>query len=63
MEAALKRTRVKLDFLPYIDVLLMAENVSEVEYATQFINMQKLLTNTRKIMINIKNLHIITVEM
>ena len=48
-QAALKKTKVKLDLLTNIDVLLMVEKalkVLEEEYATLFINMQKLITNT-----------------
>ena len=45
-QAALKKTKVKLDLLTDIDILLMAENVLEEEYLTLFINMQKLITNT-----------------
>ena len=60
-QAALKKTKVKLDLLTNIDVLLMVEKalkVLEEEYATLFINMQKLITNTGKTMIKIKNRHI-----
>ena len=48
-QAALKKTKVKLDLLTDINVLLMVEKalkVLEEEYATLFINMQKLITNT-----------------
>ena len=39
-QAALKKTKVKLDLLTDTDIL------SEEEYVTLFINMQKLITNT-----------------
>ena len=45
-QAALKETKVKLDLLTDIDMLLMVENVLEEEYVTLFIDMQKLITNT-----------------
>ena len=48
-QAALKKTKVKLDLLTDINVLLMVEKALKVldeEYATLFINMQKLITNT-----------------
>ena len=45
-EAALKKTKVKLDLLTDIDMLLMVEKVSEEEYVTLFIDIQKLITNT-----------------
>ena len=37
-QAALKKTKVKLELLTIIDMLLMVENALEEEYATQFIN-------------------------
>ena len=42
-QAALKKAKVKLDLLIYIDMLLM---VLEEEYVTLFIDMQKLITDT-----------------
>ena len=48
-QAALKKTKIKLDLLIDIDVLL------EEEYVTLFFDMQKLITNTWKIMMKIKN--------
>ena len=45
-QAALKKTKVKLDLLTDINMLLMVEKVLEEEYVTLFINMQKLITNT-----------------
>ena len=43
-QAALKKTKVKLDLLTDIDMLSMVEK--EEEYVIPFINMQKLITNT-----------------
>ena len=45
-QAALKKTKVKLDLLTDTDILSMVVKVSEEEYVTLFINMQKLITNT-----------------
>ena len=42
-KTALKNTKVKLDLLTDIDMLL---KVLEEEYVTLFIDMQKLMTNT-----------------
>ena len=52
-QAAPKKTKVKLDLLTDIDILSMVVKVSEEEYVTLFINMQKLITNRWKIMIKI----------
>ena len=57
-QAALKSTKVKLDLLTNIDMLLMVKKVLEEEYVTLFINMQKQITNTWKIMIKINNRYI-----
>ena len=53
LQAALKRTKVKLDLL----------KVSQEEYVTLFIDMKKLITKTLKIMIKIKNLHVLNIGM
>ena len=45
-QAVLKNTKVKLDLLTDIDMLFMLQNISEEEYVTIFINMQKPITNT-----------------
>ena len=46
-KAALKKTKVKLDLLIDIDLLLMAENgITGGISPTLFINMQRLITNT-----------------
>ena len=44
-QAALKNTEVKLELLTSIDMLLMVEKELEEEYAVQFIDTQKLITN------------------
>ena len=54
-QGALKTTKLKLDLLADIDMLLMVEKVLEEEYVTLFVDIQKLITNTWKIMIKIKN--------
>ena len=45
-KAALKKTKVKLDLLTDVDVLLMLEKILEKKYVTLFIDMQKLTKNT-----------------
>ena len=45
-QAALKKTKVKLDLLTDIDMLLMVKRVLEEEYVTLFIHMLELITNT-----------------
>ena len=42
-QAASKKTKMKLDLLTHINMLLMVENVLEEEYVMLFINMQKLI--------------------
>ena len=44
-QAALKNTKVKVDLLTDINMLLMLEKVLVQEYVTLFIDMQKLRTN------------------
>ena len=39
-QAALKKTKVKLDLLTDIDMLLMVKNIQEEGYVTLFIDMQ-----------------------
>ena len=46
-QEALKKTKVKLDLLTGIDMLLWQKKVLEEEYVTLFSNMQKLITNTK----------------
>ena len=45
-QAALKKTKVKLDLLIDVDMLLMVKKVLEEEYVTLFIHIQKLTINT-----------------
>ena len=45
-QAALEKTKVKLDLLIDIDMLVMVKKVLEVEYATLIIDMQMQITNT-----------------
>ena len=56
-QAVLKKTKVKLDLLIDTDMLLMVEKGIRGGYVTLFIDMQKLITNTWKIMIKIKILN------
>ena len=44
-QAALKKTKVKLDLLTDMDMLLMVQIVLEEEYVSLFIDMQKLITS------------------
>ena len=46
MTMNLKKTKVKLDLLTDIDMLLMVEKVSQMEYIMLFINIRKLIANT-----------------
>ena len=47
LQAALKKTKVKLDLLTDVDMLLMVgKGVLEEEYLTLLINMPRLITNT-----------------
>ena len=57
--AAFKKTKVKLDILTDIDMLLMEEKGMRGQI---FISMQKLITNN-KIMIKTKNLYIFNIGM
>ena len=57
MTSSFKKTKVKLDLSTDIDVI----KVLEEKYVIQFINTQKLITNTEKIMIKIKNCHIFNI--
>ena len=46
MAKSFKQTKVKLDHLTDINMLLMVNNVLEKEYVTLFVDIQKLVTNT-----------------
>ena len=50
-QAALKNTKIKLDLLIDNDMLLMIKTILEKKYVTLFIDIQKLITNTWRIMI------------
>ena len=58
----LKKAKVKLDLLIDIEMLLMVEKCIRGRICHS-IDMQKPITNTRKIMIEIKNRHIFNIEM
>ena len=60
-QAALKKTEVKLELLTDIDMPLMVKKELDKQYVMQFINMLKIITNIRKIMIKIKNHHILNI--
>ena len=45
-QAAFKKTKAKLDLLIDINMLLMIKKITDKEYFTLFINMQKLITTT-----------------
>ena len=45
-QGALKKTKVKLDLLTDVNMLLMVKKVLQEEYVTLFINNPKLITNT-----------------
>ena len=57
---SLKKTKVKLDLLTDIIILLMVGKVIRERYVTLFIDMQKLI-NTGMIMLKIKNRHILNI--
>ena len=46
MASSLKKSKVKLDFLTDIDMLLTVEKASEEKYVTLVIDMRKLIKNT-----------------
>ena len=62
-QATLRWKKVKLELLTDIDLLFCLERVIEDEYVLQFIGMQKLIINIWKIMIKIKNCHILIIGM
>ena len=64
-QATLKKTKVKLDLLTNINMLLMVEKGirGEEEYVTLFIDMQKLITNNMKDYVKKKNRHIFNIRM
>ena len=60
-QGSLRKTKVKLSLLTDIDLLLMVEKESEVEYIMLFTDMQKLKASTLKAMIKVKNNHIFSI--
>ena len=62
-QATLRWKKVKLELLTDSDLLFCLERVIEDEYVLQFIGMQKLIINIWKIMIKIKNCHILIIGM
>ena len=63
LASSFKKTKVKLELLTDIDMLLMVKKELEDEYIMQFIDMEKLITNIWKIMIKVKNHHILNIAM
>ena len=59
-QAAFEKTKVKLHLLTVIGMLLMVEK--GILLIILFIDLQKLIKNTRKIMIKLKNRHIFNIE-
>ena len=62
-QADLKKAKIKLNLLTDTDMLLMVEKLLEEEYFTLFLDMQKVITNTLKIMMKIKNRRIFNIGM
>ena len=58
---SLKNYQSKIRYFNDINMMFMVEKVLEEEYVTLFIDMQKPITNTWKIMIKIKNCHILKI--
>ena len=62
-QAALKKTTVKFDLSTNIDMLLIVEKGISRGICHSIYDMQKLKTNTWKIMIKVKNFHILNIGM
>ena len=61
-QAALKQTKVKLNVLTNIDMLLMVEKSDRGGIIMLFVDIWKLIKNTWKIMIRLKNHHILSID-
>ena len=62
-QACLKETKVELESLTDIDMLLMVEKELEAEFAKQYIGMLKQIKSLLKIIIKIMNHHIQNIQM
>ena len=62
-KAALKKNKIKLYLLIDINMLLMVEKDIRGGILTLFIDMQKLIINTWKNIIHIKNCYILNIDM
>ena len=60
MANSLKKTKMTLDLFTDIFILLRMKKVLEVEYVIPFIDMKKLIINTKKILLKIKDYHILS---
>ena len=60
-QPALKKIKVKVDLLTYIDMLLVVKKRYKREYVMLYIDMRKLIINTLNNVIKIKNLCILTI--
>ena len=60
-QASLRKAEVKLELLTDTDMLLMVEKDIRGENVMQFIDMKKLITNIGKILIKIKNCHVLNI--
>ena len=63
MASSFKKTKVILESLTDTDMLLMVKKELEEEHIMQFIDMEKLITNIWKIMVKVKNHHILNIGM
>ena len=62
-QACLKKSGVRLELLTDVDILSMVEKELVVEYVRQYIDMQKQIIWTWKVMINVKNRHMFSIMM
>ena len=63
LASSFKKTKVKLELLTDIDMLLMVGKELQADYVILLIDMQKLIINISRIMIKIKNLYILNISM